>query len=133
MEGHNIKGFRSLVRLAVKAYLAAKRFRLRREDESLDVAEPPPEYAKPSPKPVNPQKPVQIIEVRFPKVELPKIRIPYLRDVKRYMAGVLFLVNVVLALSTFMVPQSQILIVFFLANAFILLDYLWKTRRGGGD
>jgi len=47
------------------------------------------------------------------------------------MAGVLFLVNVVLALSTFMVPQSQILMVFFLANAFILLDYLWKTRRGG--
>lgn len=60
-----------------------------------------------------------------------KKRIPGLLFFKRALAGILLLINGVF--SQFLLGtignQAQPLFIFFLANCFILADYLWKTRR----
>ena len=56
-----------------------------------------------------------------------KIKIPYLRKAKKYLAGILFLVNGFVGLLSLGFQPALGLI--FLGNAFILLDYLWKIRR----
>jgi len=136
MEGCNIKGFTSLIRLIVKGYLKLQKLK-KEKPKSEGSAMLPPEWMEKQPvKPKTPSQqqnkpPIQIIEVRLPEIHLPKIRIPYLLPAKRYLAGILFLLNLVLALTPliFPIPQAEPLTIFFLLNAFILLDYLWKTRR----
>jgi len=60
-----------------------------------------------------------------------KARIPGLRQLKRVIAGFLLLVNIVF--SQFLLgsigAQAQPMFIFFMANAFIMVDYLWKTRK----
>ncbi|MCJ7459208.1 MAG: hypothetical protein MUP17_09475 [candidate division Zixibacteria bacterium] len=61
-----------------------------------------------------------------------KKRIPGLLWFKRILAGFLLLIN--FTFSQFMLGSlgapAQPMFILFLANSFILLDYLWKTRRG---
>jgi len=62
-----------------------------------------------------------------------KIHIPFLKTGKRVMAGVLLVVNVIISQATLMSnPDTQPLFWLFLLNSFIILDYLWKTRRSEG-
>lgn len=56
--------------------------------------------------------------------------LPWLRQLKRLMAGLLLCVNFFIAefiLGT--TPGALILVFLFLLNSFILVDYLWKTMR----
>ena len=54
-----------------------------------------------------------------------KIRIKYLLKAKRGLAGILFMLNIL----TFAVSIPDISSIIFFLTSFILLDYLWKTRR----
>jgi lipid-A-disaccharide synthase-like uncharacterized protein len=60
-----------------------------------------------------------------------KKRIPGLLWFKRILAGILLLIN--FSFSQFMLGSLgnvvQPMFIIFLGNSFILLDYLWKTRR----
>jgi len=60
-----------------------------------------------------------------------KRRIPGLRAIKRILAGILLLIN--FSFSQFLLgsigTQAQPMFFLFLLNSFILIDYLWKTRR----
>lgn len=60
-----------------------------------------------------------------------KKRLPGLLKIKRLLAGILFLLNFVF--SQFLLAasgaQGFFVFLFFLGNSFIVLDYLWKTRR----
>ena len=80
----------------------------------------------------DPPKPkVREINIAFPKkITIPtikfKIQIPHLLRIKRFLAGILLLIN-----GIFIIGSSSIGLlglVFFL-NCFVLLDYLFKTRR----
>lgn len=58
-------------------------------------------------------------------------QITWLRNAKRIMAAFLLFVN--FAISQFLLAsqtEAAPAFIFFLANCFILLDYLWKTRGG---
>jgi len=53
---------------------------------------------------------------------------PWLRNFKRGLAALLLLFN--FGFSQFlMVSQGMVFAFFFFGNTFILIDYLWKTRR----
>lgn len=71
------------------------------------------------------QKPekVQIIEQQ-------KMRVPGLRQLKRFLAAFLLLINFVF--SQFLLGSvgagAQPMFLIFLGNSVILVDYLWKTR-----
>ena len=56
-----------------------------------------------------------------------KIRLPFLRTLKRVLAGFLFLVNFLSAVLGWSMGTPQVGII-LLPNSFIILDYLWKTR-----
>lgn len=60
-----------------------------------------------------------------------KKRVPGLLWFKRILAGVLLLIN--FSFSQFLLgsmgSQAQPMFALFFLNSFILLDYLWKTRR----
>jgi len=60
-----------------------------------------------------------------------KKRIPGLLWFKRIIAGILLLIN--FSFSQFLLGSLgstvQPMFIVFLGNSFILLDYLWKTRR----
>lgn len=60
-----------------------------------------------------------------------KKRIPGLLWFKRILAGILLLIN--FSFSQFLLgslgSNVQPMFIVFLGNSFILLDYLWKTRR----
>jgi len=62
-----------------------------------------------------------------------KRRIPWLRNAKRILAGGLLFVNFLF--SQFLLAatnQAELIFFVFLGNSFIILDYLWKTRRREG-
>jgi hypothetical protein len=67
----------------------------------------------------------------MPTVIKYKKRIPGLRWFKRILAGFLLLIN--FAFSQYLLgsigTQAQPMFLLFLLNSFILIDYLWKTRR----
>ena len=66
-----------------------------------------------------------------PKIESGKIRIPQLLLVKRIVAAIVLMLNFSIAQASLLsAADSQGLYWFFMLNAFIALDYLWKTRRG---
>lgn len=68
-----------------------------------------------------------VVAIPKPKVKR-KIRIPFLRRFKRIIAGFMLIINFlsgIMSLSTNIVPVA----ILFLPTSFILLDYLWKTRR----
>ena len=66
----------------------------------------------------------------FKETGTQKIRVPGLRMVKRVIAALLLIINFLIAQATLMsAPATQPLYLLFGLNAFILLDYLWKTRR----
>ena len=109
-------------------------FNLFQEEETAPEFEIPEKWKgkKPNPK-INsvPTKQTGKLVLKTPiPTSLPrkyKIKIPYLRKVKKYVAAVLFICNSVIGLlSLFFIPILGLL---FLGNAFVLLDYLWKTRR----
>ena len=60
-----------------------------------------------------------------------KIQIPGLLGIKRIIAGILFLVHGIffLMLVRYPAPQTDYYAFVILLTAFILLDYLFKTRR----
>ena len=64
-----------------------------------------------------------------------KMRLPHLLTFKRLMAGFIFLNLLFLIfgmMSNFLPdPMNQYIMWIFLLSAFLHLDYLWKTRRGG--
>ena len=55
-------------------------------------------------------------------------RVPWLRNFKRGLAAVLLLLNFVIS-QFLMVSQGAAIAFLFFGNVFILVDYLWKTRR----
>lgn len=58
-----------------------------------------------------------------------KFRVPGLRTGKRIIAGILLVFNFAISQITLTgAPASQPLALFFLLNAFLLADYIWKTR-----
>ena len=69
------------------------------------------------------------------KFVLPKWHFPGLLRIKRVLAGILMIVN--LAFSQFLLGATQgttqIFTLMFVANAFLLADYLWKTRKPTTD
>lgn len=66
----------------------------------------------------------------FEKSSSHKIRVPGLLTMKRVIAGVLLIFNFFIAQATLTsAPATQPLYILFILNAFILIDYLWKTRR----
>jgi hypothetical protein len=55
---------------------------------------------------------------------------PWLRNIKRLLAAVLLLINFIF--TQFLLVSTggiQISALFFFGNCFILIDYLWRTRR----
>jgi len=60
-----------------------------------------------------------------------KYRVPGLLLAKRFIALALMFFNIGLAVSTMIVGvfQNFLMVGFFWVNAYLLLDYLWKTRR----
>lgn len=82
----------------------------------------PRSWKKPG-QPARKKDDVQIIEQQ-------KFRLPGLRTMKRILAGILLLIN--FTFSQFLLGsignQNQAVFIFFLANSFIIGDYLWKTR-----
>lgn len=59
---------------------------------------------------------------------------PWMRNIKRGMAAVLLLIN--FSFTQFLliaVGGLQVVSIFFFLNCFILLDYLWKTRRAPAE
>ena len=54
-----------------------------------------------------------------------KIKIKFLLKIKRTLAGLLFILYSVSSLM--LIPEPYALL--FISTAFILLDYLWKTKR----
>lgn len=105
---------------------------------------PPPEYVLPdSWVPEGGQKPVQKVKENPPPIKtfklwkfnipfrpipvpIPKYKIPHLLKAKRIIAGLLFIVGVMITFVSFF--TAPLLSVLFFLNSFILLDYLWKTR-----
>lgn len=68
---------------------------------------------------------------RMPSLSIPRIkgkfRIPGLRTAKRLLGGILLIVNFACFLA--IAPIQEGIGFFFLLNGFILIDYLWKTRK----
>jgi hypothetical protein len=66
-----------------------------------------------------------------PRVISHRLRVPHLLTIKRMLAAFLLLVNFVF--SQFLLGSvgtgAQPMFILFLLNSFILIDYLWKTRR----
>lgn len=65
---------------------------------------------------------------RFPNIK--KRHVPIIRTFKRWIAGILIILNFII--SQFVLgwgQNAQVFMLFFLANALILIDYLWKTRH----
>jgi len=59
-----------------------------------------------------------------------KRRIPLLRTVKRLLAATLLIINFFISQASLMsAAASQPLFLLFILNSFIMLDYLWKTRK----
>jgi len=66
----------------------------------------------------------------FPSISLgnpfkKKYRFGIMLKLKRLIAGLLWIVNIITGFSSIQEPASLI----FLLTSFILLDYLWKTRK----
>jgi len=64
----------------------------------------------------------------MPKLSIGKIRIPLILTLKRILGAVLLIVN--LACFFAIAPVQEGIGLFFFMNGFVLLDYLWKTRKG---
>ncbi len=66
----------------------------------------------------------------LPKRPTVKWRIPGFRQFKRLTAGLLMVVNFIIGELTLTGPRTTLIFaLFFLLNAFLLADYLWKTRK----
>jgi len=69
--------------------------------------------------------------VAAPRVISHRLRVPHLLFFKRALAAFLLLVNFIF--SQFLLGSvgtgAQPMFILFLLNSFILIDYLWKTRR----
>jgi len=71
-----------------------------------------------------------ITTVRFEGKGKYKLRVPGLRAIKRFLAAILLIFNFFVAQASLTsASASQPLALFFYLNFFVLLDYLWKTRR----
>ena len=79
------------------------------------------------------QHPKRKLNLQPPKLTLPPlpkptrvIHIPYILKIKRILAGLLFITNLlIIGVSLFQFP---VILLIFVPNAWILLDYIWKTR-----
>lgn len=103
------------------------RNRFRKKKSSRDIkkrADYVPRQWVPQKPDLKPQKQSSIIVKH-------KRRVPWLRTFKRGLAVILLFINFVF--SQFLLGSigegAQPMFLLFLANSFILLDYLWKTRR----
>lgn len=70
--------------------------------------------------------------VKLPSISIRKVRVPGLRTFKRWLAFSLVVLNFIIAELSLTGPGSQPFALFFLANCFLLIDYLWKTRKKAG-
>ena len=69
-----------------------------------------------------------VVTVKFQKGR--KIHVPGLRGLKRLLAAILLIFNFFVAQASLTsASASQPLALFFYLNFFVLLDYVWKTRR----
>lgn len=72
--------------------------------------------------------------LRFmPHASRQKFRIPGFRQLKRVAAVVCVVLNFFIGEMALTAPNSQLLSVFFLVSAYLLADYVWKTRTKPGD
>lgn len=65
-----------------------------------------------------------------------KYRVPGLLLAKRAFSFTLLFINIGFGLTGMVAPGGpvrNIMTLFFFTNAFIHLDYLWKTRKGSGE
>jgi len=100
-------------------------FKRKNKKKKVAAAEPievPRSWSKPQPS-SSARMPITVIKY--------KKRIPGLRWFKRILAGFLLLIN--FSFSQFLLgnigTQAQPMFILFLLNSFIIIDYLWKTRR----
>jgi len=90
----------------------------------LAPMEPPKTEATPTPS--VPKGFVVVEKERVPR----KLHVPQLKTFKRIIAAFLLLFNFTFAQGMIGAGSfSSVMYVFFMANTFILLDYLWKSRR----
>jgi hypothetical protein len=115
--------------------------RFRRKKKDKDVLEIPEKWRKKNPSGVKQWRPKENRKSepkRTLKKDPPKrfqagprtvYHVSWLRPFKRYFAAVMFFLNFVMSQYSLASNQAPILALFFFGNAFVLLDYLWKTRR----
>lgn len=68
------------------------------------------------------------------KVELDKAprtvyHATWLRSAKRWLCALMLFLNFIVSQFIFVAAQNPFLAFFFFANCFLLIDYLWKTRK----
>ncbi len=66
----------------------------------------------------------RVIDVKLPKLKIPKFRFSFLHGAKRGLAAVMLGFDVLTFFFTVANPLSLV----FLLQAFLMFDYLWKTR-----
>lgn len=108
-------------------------------------------FSRPKTKAFRRAKKIEVEGVKVPKAWLPKSKgklkpkqgyvivekkkqkkwhIPHLRSLKRGLAGILVIFNFLFSQFCLMsTPTTQVMGLLFLANSFIIADYLWKTRK----
>lgn len=77
-----------------------------------------------------PAKKIRRLSFSWPKLGVTKIQIPGLRTGKRILAFVALCFNFFVGQTALMGAQrTQPFYLFFMLNSFLLVDYLWKTRK----
>jgi len=64
-----------------------------------------------------------------PRLFPQKIRVPFLKQAKKWLAGLLLLLNGFMGFICFSSGNAQAFGWFFLLNSFIFLDYIWKLSH----
>jgi len=103
--------------------------RLFKRDRTEEVHKVPKEWVEKKPNLKHNNK-TGTVTIQFERKGSHKIHVPGLRQVKRLLAAVLLVFNFFIAQASLTsASASQPLALFFYLNFFVLLDYLWKTRR----
>ena len=123
------KTVRNIKNLAKKTF--DKIFFFLKKPEEEDEVEVPDTWVKKE-RIAGPGKSKGVLKIKQGKVVVSDRKVyhwPWIRNFKRILAGFLLMANFVF--SQFMIASAgvQTVAIFFFLNAFILLDYLWKTRR----
>jgi len=120
-------------RLTAKTHsLFTKLYYREEEPEYLVPSQWRKDSSNPSSPVPTPQSPVKQTKFTLPsstpKIRRTRIHVPLLRPLKKTIAIILFFINGLVGLVT-LSSSFSILSLIFLGNAFILLDYLYKTSK----